>query len=226
MSGLGLGLSTCKSIVESMGGTLGFGSRARARAAPSGCTCPQPGRSAPNPTATGRSSPWTPGQAAHRRRRGTVPALHRRPPAPGRLPGGLRPGRARSRQACSGRGRPAAFPTSACPATPTCALVQGLPEPNRGLPVILMTGYPSAPDRDPGGQPVRAGLPGRAWSSGNCVGQVPAGVAQRRIQRRSPVGPADPGLGRGDGVLARFGPGAARRSSRCWGRCSAGWARP
>ena len=94
MSGLGLGLSTCKSIVQSMGGTLGFNSGGPGP----GCTFRVPLPAPAQRRAAARIPGGTPmdhrAQAAHRRRRGTVPAFHRRPAAPGRLPGGLRRGRA------------------------------------------------------------------------------------------------------------------------------------
>ena len=49
MSGLGLGLGTCKSLVESMGGTLTFSCPGPDPAAPSRCGCPRAQPHDPNP---------------------------------------------------------------------------------------------------------------------------------------------------------------------------------
>jgi CheY-like chemotaxis protein len=68
------------------------------------------------------------------------------------------------------------------PGNADLALIEGLPEPNRGLPVILMTGYPSAPSA------IRAvNLSVLAYllkpmEFQDLLGHVRRGVAQRQMQ--------------------------------------------
>ena len=170
----------------------------------------------------------TPARLLHRRRRGSVPALHRRPAAAGGLSGGLRHGRARGPAHATGDPlRPADLrhPHARQPRPGTAPGVAGAEPGPAGDPDDRL---PLGRDRDPRGQPLRARLSGEAHGIPGSADPGPA----RRGPAPDPAGgqrlrPEDPALGRRDGRPAHglAEPGGVA-VPRMLGAMLGAWARP